>query len=127
MCIYFYNGDYIPAVEVDINTMATKPIEDLSDGYIKFPQYMLTRNEYIMYVSRTDDIMVLKNGKVQFNVQVPDQFELDNNDDIIWGRFHQQFGADVYVVDANKNLYSICWTDIENDIFVVPKLIDMEV
>ena len=33
MCLSFIDDIFIPAIEVDINTMATKPIEDLSDSH----------------------------------------------------------------------------------------------
>ena len=80
MCLSFVNGSYVPAVEVDISTMATRPIEDLSDKVnTPFPAYMLTRNEYIIYVTSKNYVMILKDGKLQQKFDFRPRFRPDKS------------------------------------------------
>ena len=127
MCISFVNSSSIPAVEVDINTMATRPIEDLSDAKIKSPVYILSRNDYIMYVCKENDVMILKYGKFQCNLGLRPRLRYDKNYNLIRGRWHQHFRDNVYMIDTGDNLYSMSWSDIEHGPPVALKLIDSQV
>ena len=118
---------YIPAVEVDINTMATRPIEDLSDATIPFPIYMLTRNDYMLYVFPGNDIMILIDVKLLHKFDFTARVRFEKSKYLQYNKWHQQFRDNVYMIGRENNLYSICWTDIEHGIPVVPKQIDSHV
>ena len=125
MSISFDDDSYIPAIKFDISTLSTRPIEDLSDGSIHAPQFMLTRNKYITYVfSGFDGILMLKDDKLHVKIEFKHRYRLDKNFHIICDRWNQQFGVDVYMIDRQDHLYSLCWTDIEQNIPVVLKIID---
>ena len=127
MSLAFEHDYYLHAVEVDISTMATRPIQDLNDDSLRYPLYLLTRNDYIMYVRSEDGITLLKDGKLQFEIGFRARLRLENCYYSICSRWNQQFGVDIYMIDEKDDLYTICWTDIEKGTPVAPKLIDSQV
>ena len=58
MCLTFEHMSHILIVEVDINTMATRPLVDVD---LPNAVYMISRNNYIMYVS-SDSTSIIKDG-----------------------------------------------------------------
>ena len=127
MCISFEDDYYLHAVEVDIRTMATRLKEDLDDAHDPSPLYVLTRPGYTIYVCSKNSIMILKDGKLKHLVEFMARDVYDKNEYQICNRWYQQFRDNVYMIDREDNLYSICWVDIEQNIPAVPKLIDSQV
>ena len=127
MCSIFDNYRHISAIEVDIYTMAIRPIEDLNDECTQYPLYMLTRNNYTIYVSSENATMILKDGKLQFNLDFRPRYRYGKSYYDICGRFHQQFRDNVYMIDKQDSIFSICWTDIEQSMPVALILIDKKI
>ena len=124
----FDDESHILAVELDISTMATKPIEDLSSEILHSPYYMLSRNDYIMYVSSSPDgISILKDGKLQYNIDFKPRYRYGKSFFSLLGRWNQQFNDQVYMIDHRDHLYRIFWTDIVQSVSVIPELIGSQV
>ena len=80
-----------------------------------------------MYVANGDSIMILKDDKLHHKIDFKARYRNEKSYYVIGGRWHQQFGVDVYMIDTDGNLFSICWTYIEESMPMVPKLIDSQV
>ena len=74
---------------------------------------MSARRGYILYVCGSDGTKIFRDGKSQFKTNFRARYRFDKNDYAIRDRRHEQFGVDVYMIDINNNLYSICWPDID--------------
>ena len=71
--------------------------------------------------------MILKDGKLQHLIEFMARDVYDKNEYRIGNRWHQQFRDNIYMIDREENLYSICWVDIEQNTHVIPRLVDSQV
>ena len=129
-CLEYVKERYTPAIEVDIKTMATSPIADLTFDQNDSPFNMLPRNNYIMCVSRRyDGITIYINAKWHSNIEFMDRHRHDKAYYDICSRWYQQFDSNIYIVGDWDMLCRTSWIDIEQSesVAVIPKLIDSQV
>ena len=118
----------MPAVEVDIGTMATRSIEALVEDDVHFPLYMIARNDCIMYVSNgMNRVSILKNNIFHVKIDILPRYRVDKTYYTIRNRWHQQFRVNVFLIDIRDDLYCICSTEIEQNRPIIAKLVDSKV